>query len=216
MPILSLTARRHVAALATVWLLLWTLAGGASAQDDLYGPQAPTDVAYVRAVNAAERGGLGVRIADGVMEALPFAGATAYVAVPPGRVRLDLGGHEVEVSAEVGAFLTVVAHEGGAWTIEDTPLRDASRGMLALYNLSDRSALDLVVIDGPEVVTGVAPGEQAAIAIAEAEVALRVRSDEGDEIDLAPRLYERGVAHAVFVVGDAEGLVVGYDASRLD
>ena len=213
---LPFAPRRHVAVLATACLLLWTLAGGASAQDDLYGPQAPTDVAYVRAVNAAERGGLGVRVADGVMEALPFAGGTAYVAVPPGPVRLDLGGDEIEVTAQVGDFLTVVAGPEGVWIIEDTPLRDASRGMLALYNLSDRASLDLVVIDGPEVVTDLAPGEQAAVAIAEAEVALRVRSDEGDEIDLEPRLYERGVAHAVFVVADDEGLVVGYDASRLD
>jgi hypothetical protein len=212
----SFATRPPVAVLATACLLLWLLVGGASAQEDLYGPQAPTDVAYVRAVNASERGGLGVRVADGVMEALPFAGATPYVAVPPGPVRLDLGGEEIEVEARVGDFLTVVAGPEGVWVIEDTPLRDASRGMLALYNLSDRASLDLVVVDGPEVVADVAPGEQAAVAIAEAEVALRVRSDEGDEIDLEPRLFERGVAHSVFVVGDPEGLVVGYDASRLD
>jgi hypothetical protein len=199
-----------------VLLCVAPLGGTAGAQEDLYGPQAPTDVAYVRAANATEPAGLGVRVADGVLEVLPFAGATGYVAVPPGAVRIDFGGEEFEVSARLGDFLTVVAGPDGVWTIEDTPLQDASRGMLALYNLTERASLDLVVVDGPEVVTDVAPGHQAATPIAEAEAALRVRSSDGDEIDLEPRTYERGVAHAVFVVTGPDGLVVGYEASRLD
>jgi hypothetical protein len=201
---------------ATLLLVMAACAAAASAQEDLYGPQAPSDVAYVRAVNAAESGGLSVRVGNGDMEVLPLAGATGYVLVEPGTVRLDLGGEEVEVTVEIGEFVTVALTRDGVWTIVDTPLRDASRGVLALYNLSDRSALDLVVVDGPEVVTGVAPGEQAAVAIAEAEVALRVRSASGDVIDLEARLYARGMAHAVFVVLGSDGLVVGYDASRLD
>jgi hypothetical protein len=204
-----------------LWLFVLVVASGVgSAQDDLYGPQAPTDVAYVRAVNVVAADGLGVRVGDGDLMALAFADATGYVAVAPGPVRLDLGGETFEVEAEVGAFLTVVAHPEGVWVIDDAPLQDASRGLLALYNLSDRAALELVVIEGievvAEVVTEVAPGEQAAVPVAEAEVALSVRSGDGDQVDLEPRVYERGVAHAVLVASGPDGLVVGYVASRLD
>lgn len=193
-----------------------SLAGPALTQEDLYGPQTPTDVAFVRAVNAAAEGGLGVRVADADLEAIPLAGATAYVAVPPGPVRLDLGGETLEVDVDLGAFVSVVAHRDGVWVIEDTPLRDASRGLLALYNLSGREALDLLVADGPPVAEGVAPGEQQTVPIAEAEMALQVRDGTGEVITLESRLYPRGVAHTVLAVDGPNGLVVGYVASRLD
>lgn len=208
---------RRIAALTVALVVAATVgAPSALAQDDLYGPQAPVDVAYVRALNALEPGGLGVRVADGALEALALGAATAYVAVQPGTVRVDLGGTEVEVEAELGAFLTVVALADGALVIEDTPLRDASRGMLALYNLGGQGPLDLVTEDGTPVVEGVPHGAQEAIQIAEAEVSLRVVGEDGATVDLDRMLYERGIAHAVIVVPGPEGLVVTYAAARLD
>lgn len=201
--------------LGTLAAMVLALVGTAWSQEDLYGPQAPVDVAYVRAVNVLDEGGLAVRVADGELEVLGFAGATAYVAVAPGPVRLDLGGEETVIDVEIGDFVTVFATREGALTIEDTPLRDASRGMLALYNLTDHESLALVVVDGPIVVEGVGPGTQASVAIAEAEVALSVRGG-GETIDLEVRHFERGVAHAVIVAAGADGLIVAYVASRLD
>jgi hypothetical protein len=215
----SLTSRRHGALAAVAYaaaLSLLLLLASVLAQEDLYGPQAPVDVAYVRAVNAVDPGGLGVRVADADLVVLPLAGATAYVAVSPGLVRVDLGGETAEIEASLGAFLTVVARPDGVIVIEDVPLRDTTRGILALYNLSEHAWLALEVIDGPSVVERVEPGAQEAVVISEASVALRVVSERGEVIDLEARLLERGVAHAVIVTDGPEGLTVAYAASRLD
>lgn len=199
---------RAVALVVLAWSALPALA-----QDDLYGPSAPPDAAWVRAVNAEAPGGLGIRVGDGALVSVAFADATAYRAVEPGSVTVDLGGALTSVEVEAGAFVTVVATPDGARVIEDTALVDVSRGLLALYNLSDREALDLVVVDGPMVVEGVAAWSQAAVAVAEAEVALEVRS--GDELvgAVEPRVFERGVAHAVVVVEGPDGPLVRYVAA---
>jgi hypothetical protein len=210
-------ASARAALWGALWAALWlTLALPTVAQEDLYGPQAPSDVAFVRAVNARDPGGLGVRVGDAELEALAYGGATGYVAVAPGLVRIDLGGEEHEVDVERGTFLTAVAHPGGAWFIEDTPLRDVSRGMLSLYNLTDDPGVDLVVVDGPMVFEAVEPGTHAAVAIAEAEVALRVVGSKGQPVELEALRYERGVAHSLLALPGPEGLVVAYVASRAD
>ena len=193
-------------------VVAWALTP-ALGQDDLYGPSAPPDAAWVRAVNAEAPGGLGIRIGTGPLESIAFADATAYGVVAPGEVSVDLGGVVTTVAVEAGSFLTVVATADGARFIEDAVLLDVSRGLLALYNLTDREELDLVVLDGPPVVEGVPPWAQAAVAIAEAEVVLEVRS--GDEVvgTLESRLYERAVAHSVIVVEGPDGPLVRYVAA---
>ncbi len=199
---------RAVALAVMAWSVLPALA-----QDDLYGPAAPPDAAWVRAINAEEPGGLGIRVGDGGLVSLAFADATGYRPVEPGSVSLDLGGALTTVEVEAGAFVTVVATAEGPRVIVDTALVDVSRGLLALYNLSERAALDLVVVDGPTVLEDVAAWSQAAVAVAEAEVALEVRS--GDEVlgVLEARVFERGVAHAVIVVEGPDGPLVRYVAA---
>ena len=180
------------------------------AQDDLYGASAPPDAAWVRALNAEAPGGLGIRVADGPLESIAFGDATAYRVVAPGSVDVDLGGALFTVDVEAAAFVTVVATVEGPQVIEDTALVDVSRGLLALYNLTRIEALDLVVADGPTVVSDVAPGTQAAVPVAEAEAALEVR--DGDTVlgTVDTRLFERGVAHSVIVVEGPDGPLVRY------
>ena len=184
-----------------------------SARDDLYGPAAPPDAAWIRAVNAEVTGGLGIRLADGPLESVAFGSATAYRLVEPGDVDVDLGGEMITVQVEPADFVTVVAHADGPLVIADTALVDVSRGLLALYNLTRLERLELVVVGGPSVVSDVAPGSQAAVAVNEAEVALKVRA--GDEVigRLDARLFERGVAHAVIVVEGPDGPLVRYAAA---
>jgi hypothetical protein len=210
-----MTPSRHGSRLVVaVPLLAVTLVVGwlvqAAAQDDLYGGAAPVDAAWVRAVNAEASGGLGIRIADGPLEVIALADATAYRLVAPGSVSVDLGGEPLTVEVEAGAFVTVVAAPAGPLVIEDEPLIDVSRGLLALYNLTTFAALELVVVDGPSVVADVAPGSQAAVMVSEAEVALEVRSGEQVVGTLETRLFERGVAHSVLVVEGPDGPIVRY------
>ena len=180
------------------------------AQDDLYGAAAAADAAWVRAVNAEASGGLGIRVADGPLESVAFGHATAYQVVAPGSVAVDLGGELLTFDVEAASFVTVVATVDGPLVIQDTALVDVSRGLLALYNLTSIAALELVVVDGPSVVSDVAPGSQAAVPVAEAEAALEVRA--GDEVlgTVDTRLFERGVAHSVMVVEGPDGPLVRY------
>ena len=203
-------AMRALALAMVAWALMPALV-----QADLYGPSAPPDAAWVRAVNAEAPGGLGIRIGAGPLESIAFADATAYSVVAPGEVHVDLGGVVTTLTVEAGTFLTVVATADGARLIDDAVLVDVSRGLLALYNLTDLGALDLVVVDGPPVVEGVPPWDQAAVAIAEAEVTLQIR--RGDEVvgTLESRLYERAVAHSVIVVEGPDGPLVRYVAAAV-
>ena len=199
----------RVLAIAIALVVAWE----ARAQDDLYGPSAPVDAAWVRAINAEDTGGLGIRIGEGGLASVAFADATPYQVVAPGSVDLDVGGTVHTVEVEPAAFLTVVAAGGAIVLIEDAVLLDVSRGLLALYNLTQAEALDLVVVDGPQVVTEVPPWSQAAVPIAEAEVALEVRSGDDVVATLEARHYARGVAHAVLVVEGPDGPLVRYVAA---
>ncbi len=195
-------------------VVAWALTP-ALGQDDLYGPSAPPEAAWVRAVNAEAPGGLGIRIGDGPLESVAFADATAYRVVAPGDVTVDLGGVVTPVSVEAGSFLTVVATVDTVHVIDDSVLVDVSRGLLALYNLTELGALDLVVRDGPPVVESVPPWEQAAVAIAEAEVELEIRFDDDVIGTLEARVYERAVAHSVIVVEGPDGPLVRYVAAAV-
>ncbi len=195
-------------------VVAWALTP-ALGQGDLYGPSAPPEAAWVRAVNAEAPGGLGIRIGDGPLESVAFADATAYRVVAPGDVTVDLGGVVTPVSVEAGSFLTVVATVDTVHVIDDSVLVDVSRGLLALYNLTDLGALDLVVRDGPPVVESVPPWEQAAVAIAEAEVELEIRFDDDVIGTLEARVYERAVAHSVIVVEGPDGPLVRYVAAAV-
>ncbi len=185
----------------------------AFAQDGLYGPGAEPDAAWIRAVNARDPGGLGMRLNDGPLLSVAFGDATAYRAVEPGSVPVDLGGVRLEVDMPGGAFFTVVATGADPLVIEDEALIDVSRGLLGLMNLTDRPALTLATDDGTPVVEDVPPGAHRAVAVAQAEVGLRVEDDAGELGTVEPRLLERGVAHAVLVVDGPDGPLVRLVAS---
>lgn len=63
---------------------LFEALGPAFAQDDRYGPSAPPDAAWIRAINARDPGGLGIRLNDGPLRSVGFGAATAYRVVAPG------------------------------------------------------------------------------------------------------------------------------------
>jgi hypothetical protein len=178
---------------------LLALAGSAGAQG-LYGPEAPRDAAYLRLVNAGGAEPATMTVDGDEWEPVPFAEVSPYRQVRPGDHSLALSGEEITVTAHPEGFITVVALPGRILTLEDTPLRDITRGLLTLYNLSDDGALTLRTHDGTEVLADVAPESSASIAISEAEVGLAVYR-EGEEVgSLPPRLYSRGEAHSIIVL----------------
>jgi hypothetical protein len=200
-PRLGPTPSRRPAALAASVLLAFA---AVAAQPGLYGPEAPADAAWVRIVNATAAGGMAVRVADGATVVLPWGGATRYAQVSPGRVNVDVGGVQLELEVGPESFTTVAATPAGAVSVADPALRDVSRGLLGLLNLTDRP-LTLRVPDGTVVVADVPPAAHEALAVAEATTGLLVT--DGDEVvlRLEPRAFERGVAHAVVVFAGPDG-----------
>jgi hypothetical protein len=187
-------------------LLALAFAPTAHAQAGLYGPEAPVDAAWVRAVNAGAPGGVAVRVADGGAEVLALGDATRYVLVDPGEVIVDVGGEVVRVEVGPESFTTVAATPDGIVVVADPALRDISRGLLGLLNLTARDALDLRVPDGPVVLAAVPPGAHDAIAVAQATTELVVTDGDAVVARLDARTYERGVAHTVLVLETAAGV----------
>jgi hypothetical protein len=190
------------AALAVCALIAWA---AVAAQPGLYGPEAPVDAAWVRVVNAAAQGGMAVRVADATAVVLPWGGATRYWQVAPGSVTVDVGGTQLDLEVGPESFTTVAATPGGPVTVADPALRDVSRGLLGLLNLTDRP-LTLRVPDGTVVVGDVPPGGHDALAVAHATTGLLVT--DGDEVlvRVDPREYARGTAHAVVVFVGPDGV----------
>ena len=199
----------------TVLASLLLLSYVALAQDNLYGPDAPLDVAYVRAVHAApDAEAIEVTSGDAVLGQLEFTQVTPYVTLEPGTLTLNAGELSAEVMVEAGEFYTAVVLPGEVTLLTDEPLVDASRGLLTFYNLSGNEA-SLATADGAtEVVAGVAPISGGSTVVNQAEVALGVLAGEEQLGALEPRLLERGVAHGVFLFESSEGPVVTYAAAE--
>lgn len=179
------------------------------AQNDLYGPEAPRDSAYLRVINARE-GDAVVPVIDGVAwDPIEFAAATPYGLVQPGERVVELAGEEVELALEPEGFTTLVALPEQTLVLKDTPLRDISRGLLTLYNLTSDSTIDLLTSDGTEVLAGVPAESAASIVISEATVSLAVQSQGATLAELPEKTYTRGEAHSIIVLpGDADPKVI--------
>lgn len=201
--------------LVAAWALTLAL-GWASAQPGLYGPEAPQDAAWVRVFNAAAPGGIAVRVADRSTVVLPLGGATRYARVPAGRVRVDVGGVELQLEVAAESFVTVAATVAGPVPIADPALRDVSRGLLGLMNLTALEALDLLAPDGTPVVAAVPPLTHEALAIASATTGLLVTDGDRTVATLEPQPFERGIAYVVVVYDHGEGPTVALLASAVD
>ncbi|MBW6454373.1 MAG: alginate O-acetyltransferase AlgF [Trueperaceae bacterium] len=188
----------------------------AAAQPGLYGPEAPQDAAWVRVLNAVASGGVAVRVADHTTVVLPLGGATRYARVPAGRVRVDVGGEELQLEVHQESFTTVAATVDGPVAIADPALRDVSRGLLGLMNLTGLEALDLRAPDGTPVVAGVPRLTHQALAVARATTGLVVTAGGDTVVTLEPQAFERGVAYAVAVFDLGDGPVAALLATAAE
>jgi alginate O-acetyltransferase complex protein AlgF len=181
-------------------LTLLALLAATAAGQGLYGPEAPRDTAYLRLINASGQEAVTMTVDGNEWEPLPFAGVTPYRQLAPGEHSLSLFGQDHAFTASPEGFITAVALPERVLLLEDTPLRDISRGLLTLYNLTGAGPLTLRTADGTEVLTDVQVESAESIAISEAEVGL-VLYQGGEELEvLEPRLYSRGEAHSLIVL----------------
>ncbi len=201
------------------WLLLVGLffLGSVYAQDNLYGPSAPPDAAYVRIINASPAGEVEARLGDVDYTPVAFTEVTPYRVVEPGDLTLGVAGAEQALTAEAGAFYTAVLTPEGVNVLRDEALVDASRALLTLYNFSSLGPLDLKTADGEtSIVTSVAPGGEGSIVVNQAEVGLGVF--DGSELvgETEPSLLERGTAYSVLVFDGETGPVVVLEPAALE
>ncbi len=188
--------------MAILMLALVSLVVG---QGDLYGPEAPQDVAWVRMINAAA--GTVTGEVDGQQFDIVFGEASAYQTVLPGTTLVTVDGHAVELTAEPESFHTVALTSAGPLVVVDPALRDVSRGLLGLMNLTSLPALTLLTPDGRPVVQDVAPGQAEAVAVSAARTGLQVAAGEEAIASVAEQAFERGVAYTVVVMEADEGLL---------
>jgi hypothetical protein len=187
---------------------LWLVAPPASGQD-LYGPEAPRNAAYVRLLNASAEEPISGSV-DGVgWGPIGFAEVSPYRVMQPGEHSGVVAGRELSLTTLPESFTTLVALPTETLVLADIPLRDISRGVLSLYNLTDDSDLSLRTSDGTVVLPDVAPRAVAGVAISQAEVELVVYAGEEALASLPRQLFERGAAHAVIVMprGSEPGVV---------
>ncbi len=187
-------------------LLALVVVSGTAMSQDLYGPQAPADAAWLRVINAADLE-LHASVANSEF-LLAFTQAGDYLPVDPGQVRVALNGAEHAVDIAAGQFLSVINTPGDIMIIEDPVLRDISRGLLGLLNLTQHPSLSLLTPGGDTVVEGVEPGAAASLAINAATTELEVHAD-GEVLGTVPEhAFERGVAYTVAVFDGHAGPVI--------
>lgn len=201
-----MTCIRHLLSL----MLILCLGLFAQAQEGLYGPQTPQDTAFVRFVHAATD----IPEATFTVAGVPYA-TTAYLDVTPYDMLAE-GSHTIrvndlttDITTEIGGFYTVVLMPEELRVITDTPLEDLAKARIFLYNLSALDTLDLRTADGEtDVLTDVAAGSSSSIEVNPADVTLAVFHQGEGVQELSGLQLERGAAHGVFVMGDADALVV--------
>lgn len=184
--------------------LLLALLFPALAQNNLYGPDTPEDIAWVRVLNAGSEE-VYAFVAGEELTAAPFS-ATHYTPVEPGAGTIEVQGEPIEVAPEVGQFLTLALLPAGPAVIVDPALRDVSRGLLGLMNLTERPALSLLTPEGDAVATDVAPGAAEAIAISPAQTALVVADGDDAIAEVDSALFERAQAYTVVVLEGENGV----------
>lgn len=195
---------------------LAVLLGASWAQENLYGPDAPADAAYVRVLHAApDTAAVAPTLNGEALGELGFAQLSSYGVFGAGPLAYGVADLSGEQELRAGAFYTLVYTPEAILALEDEPLIDASRALLSLYNLTEFEALTLQTAEGADVITGVAPETAGSLSVNEAEVALEVFAGEDRLGELPSELLERGVAHSVFALNGSQGPVIVYWPSSL-
>ncbi len=201
---------------AVLALTTLLLAAPVLAQGDLYGDQAPADAAWIRIFNLAMAEPLTASL-DGTELAAEYGHASGYLPAEAGTHALGHADSVIELSSEPGTFLTVAFLPDGPVVIEDPALRDISRGLLGLMNLTSRADLALVTEDGDVVVESVGPLEAEAIQVSAAVTALEVMHEGVAIAELGEHSFERGSAYTVVVYdGEAGPVAVLVTASGVN
>lgn len=185
-----------------IFCVLLSIYGFVLAQDEgLYAPTPPDNAAFLRVVHiATDEENVSVSVANTNYGELGFAEVTPYRIVLEGKRAVNAGSIEDVFDVESGNFYTAFFVGDSIDIVVDATNLDRSKALLALYNYSTLDSVDLKTADGStDVITGIAPKDQANIAVNGITVALGVFTNGGpvtifDEVQL-----ERGAAYSAIV-----------------
>lgn len=174
--------------------------GGAMAQDSLYDPAPPANSAFVRLFND------NTAPTDATLDTKTFKGgshnATPYLVIPEGSRAFAAGKVSASFAIKAGKFYTIVLGQGQAVLMEDLNNTNRTKSLVALYNLTDGSALSLKTADGKtNVLEGVVNNTNKAIIVNGVKIAFGVFGDGKSLSTLPETQLERGAAYSVFVTG---------------
>ncbi len=203
-----------------VLLILVTLlvASVLPAQDGLYAPVLPDDIALVRVINASGDGGAAstpIGIDIGTVRIGPvFSGSgSAYRPVRPGVYVIFAGGFREPLTAATKTFHTILVTANGINILRDTHHEDPLRSQFILYNMtSGPLRLDAVVPSAP-LLDEIGPGDANSVVINAIPVTVAaVRpglagTDAGPEDQYETTLtLERGDSYALVVTESGPAL----------
>lgn len=199
-------------------LLFGGLCQGAAANPDglLYDPEPPADSAYVRVLMVSGPGPLDVLVDGATRVRKLAAGAPSHYMV------LSAGKHVIVLQPQArgapaltstldvigGRAVTLAFGAGAAPAVfEDRANANKLKALLSVYHLGAAGGkLDILTADGAKVLTGLAPGASAAIAVNPIEIGL-VAATAGTTAPLADvRLaMSRGGTYSVLLLPGPKG-----------
>ena len=150
------------------------MAGVAAAQDGIYAPVLPDDIALVRVINvtgvepgAGTGGGEPVTIDVGTTRIgpIPAGAGSLYYPVRPGVYVVFAAGSREPLTAGPRTFQTVVITTDRISIIEDAHHDDPLRAQLILYNAASVSLRLDAVVPSAALIDSVKPGESGVVAI---------------------------------------------------
>lgn len=194
------------------FMLLSLLSLASTQGNGLYGPDMPTDVAFVRIIHAdASIGEVETQIGPTTSARLAPLELTDYYPVAEGPLEISIGEDRLEFEALLGGFYSAVWFAGDWLLLEDEPHTDPARAQLALYNLSSLDTLDLKTADADtDVITGVASGSSGQVVVNVAEVDFGVFYQGELQATIEEPTLARGEAYSIIVFGQAVELDVRY------
>jgi len=209
--------------------ILFLVASLAPAQDGLYAPVLPDDIALVRVINATEAPGAdaGLSIDVGNTRIGPVAAGTgtAYFPVRPGVYVVFANGKREALTAASGTFQTILIAADRISIIADAHHEDPLRSQVLLYNASSHPVRLDAIVPAAALIPAVSPGQSGMIIINAIPVTLAAIA-EGADVDqrsvdgavggdepagqfTVEITLERGKSYAVVVTGkELNGFVV--------
>lgn len=196
---------RALAALCAAAVLAVVAMPGRTADDALYGPEAPPGSAFIRVFNATDQVDLNVQVGDKTVSGVDAWEVSDFEFLAPGTHRLDAGTAATTVTLQPSRFYTAVVSAQGVRLLDNPPYQNRLKALVMFYNLTDADGLGLRTADGrTAVIDGVARNASGTREVNPAREPLALFKGEQRIADAPQQSFTRGKAYSLFAIGSAD------------